>query len=135
MFIKNSHKFITFFCDTRKCSPFWARIIAIWEGRYIKSRKQDGKAVYGYIYAHSYLETCDSRCRCFCCSTSDSFCQNILCCISDSCRRLVLLCAFPDPGLRIGELCALKWEDFSFSEKTIFVHQTMQRLSGLFTIM
>lgn len=38
----------------------------------------------------------------------------------------VLLCLFT--GMRIGELCALKWEDFSFREKAIYVHRTMQRL-------
>lgn len=31
-------------------------------------------------------------------------------------------------GLRIGELCALKWEDISLEEQSIYVHQTLQRL-------
>ena len=31
-------------------------------------------------------------------------------------------------GIRIGELCALKWEDISFEDKCIFIHNTMQRL-------
>lgn len=31
-------------------------------------------------------------------------------------------------GLRIGEVCALKWEDVDFSEKTIHVHRTVYRL-------
>lgn len=31
-------------------------------------------------------------------------------------------------GLRLGEICALKWEDISFSEQTVYVHQTMQRI-------
>ena len=38
----------------------------------------------------------------------------------------ILLCLFT--GMRIGEICALKWEDFSFEEKVVHVHQTMQRL-------
>ncbi len=38
----------------------------------------------------------------------------------------ILLCLFT--GIRIGELCALKWEDFNFSEKKMFVGKTMQRL-------
>lgn len=38
----------------------------------------------------------------------------------------ILLCLFT--GMRIGEVCALRWEDFCFQEKTIYVHQTMQRL-------
>ena len=31
-------------------------------------------------------------------------------------------------GLRIGEICALKWEDVLFDERVLYVHQTMQRL-------
>lgn len=40
----------------------------------------------------------------------------------------ILLCLFT--GIRIGELCALKWEDISFSEQTLSVRHTMQRLSA-----
>lgn len=38
----------------------------------------------------------------------------------------VLICLFT--GLRIGEVCALRWNDISFSEGTIFVHNTLQRI-------
>lgn len=38
----------------------------------------------------------------------------------------ILICLLT--GLRLGEVCALKWEDISFTEQTIFVHQTMQRI-------
>ena len=38
----------------------------------------------------------------------------------------ILLCLFT--GIRIGELCALRWEDISISERTIYIHQTMQRI-------
>lgn len=31
-------------------------------------------------------------------------------------------------GLRIGEICALKWEDISFAENTVYVNKTMQRI-------
>ena len=31
-------------------------------------------------------------------------------------------------GLRIGEICALKWSDISFAENTVYVSQTMQRI-------
>lgn len=37
-----------------------------------------------------------------------------------------LLCLFT--GIRVGELCALKWEDVSLTEKTIHIRKTMQRL-------
>lgn len=38
----------------------------------------------------------------------------------------ILLCLFT--GIRIGELCALKWEDISITEKTLYIHRTMQRI-------
>ncbi len=38
----------------------------------------------------------------------------------------ILICLYT--GLRVGEICALKWEDVNFEEKAIYVHQTMQRL-------
>lgn len=38
----------------------------------------------------------------------------------------ILVCIFT--GLRIGEICALRWEDISLGEQTIHVHQTMQRV-------
>ena len=38
----------------------------------------------------------------------------------------VLFCLFT--GIRVGEICALKWEDISFSENTVHIHQTMQRI-------
>lgn len=44
----------------------------------------------------------------------------------DGCNMGILLSLFT--GLRIGEVCALRWEDISLSEKTIHIHQTMQRI-------
>ena len=38
----------------------------------------------------------------------------------------ILLCLYT--GIRIGELCALKWENVSFEEKSIMINKTMQRL-------
>lgn len=38
----------------------------------------------------------------------------------------ILICLYT--GMRLGEICALRWEDVSPSDKTIYVHQTMQRL-------
>lgn len=38
----------------------------------------------------------------------------------------ILLCLFA--GLRVGEVCALRWEDVSLEEGMVYVHQTMQRL-------
>lgn len=44
----------------------------------------------------------------------------------DPCNIGIIICLFT--GLRIGEICALHWEDVSFSEQTIRVRQTMQRI-------
>ena len=38
----------------------------------------------------------------------------------------VLICLYT--GIRIGELCALQWKNISFSDKTIRIEKTMQRL-------
>ena len=38
----------------------------------------------------------------------------------------ILLCLYT--GIRVGELCALTWEKISFSDKTICICQTMQRI-------
>ncbi len=40
----------------------------------------------------------------------------------------ILLCLFT--GLRVGEICALRWEDISISDKIIYVHHTMQRIQN-----
>lgn len=41
----------------------------------------------------------------------------------------ILLCLFT--GIRVGELCALRWDDISLEEHTIFIHQTIQRIKNL----
>ena len=40
----------------------------------------------------------------------------------------ILICLFT--GVRIGEVCALHWEDVSFSSKTLHVHSTLQRIQS-----
>lgn len=42
------------------------------------------------------------------------------------CHMGILICLFT--GLRIGEVCALRWEDFSCKDRTFYVHQTLQRI-------
>lgn len=42
------------------------------------------------------------------------------------CHLGMLLCLYT--GLRIGEICALKWEDVCLDEQYIYVHQSMQRI-------
>lgn len=38
----------------------------------------------------------------------------------------IMLCLFT--GIRLSELCAMKWDDISISEKKMSVSKTMQRL-------
>ncbi len=42
------------------------------------------------------------------------------------CNLGILLCLYT--GLRVGEICALKWKDIVFEEHYLHVHQTMQRI-------
>ena len=49
----------------------------------------------------------------------------------DDCKRGVLLALMT--GMRLGELCALKWENVSIPERTIRVCATVQRLRDLDT--
>lgn len=44
----------------------------------------------------------------------------------NGCNIGILMCLFT--GLRIGEICALRWEDISFDDKCIMVRRTMQRI-------
>lgn len=50
-------------------------------------------------------------------------CENVT-----PCNVGIMLCLFT--GLRVGEVCALKWEDISFTEHTLHVHHTLQRISN-----
>ncbi len=44
----------------------------------------------------------------------------------EACNIGILVCMFT--GLRIGEICALRWEDISFSDQSIYIHHTLQRI-------
>ena len=44
----------------------------------------------------------------------------------DACKFGILLALLT--GMRIGEICALRWSDINMEDKTIYVHATMQRL-------
>lgn len=54
--------------------------------------------------------------------------QQYLCENPDPVDLGILLCM--NTGIRIGELCALEWNDISFREKTVHIHQTMQRIQN-----
>lgn len=47
----------------------------------------------------------------------------------DDCKFGILLALLT--GLRIGEICALRWEDINLKDKTIRIHATMQRLKNI----
>lgn len=46
---------------------------------------------------------------------------------TDRTSMAVLLCLFT--GLRVGELCGLKWEDIDFNNAVVYVKRTVQRIS------
>lgn len=46
----------------------------------------------------------------------------------EPCNIGILVCLFT--GLRVGEICALRWEDVSFSDQTIHIHHTLQRIQN-----
>lgn len=59
------------------------------------------------------------------CNEQESLCQYLYKNLNE--RNIgILICLFT--GLRIGEICALKWGDISLLEQTIYVHTTMQRI-------
>ena len=61
-------------------------------------------------------------------SEQEKLCKYILS-EPEPCNIGILICMFT--GLRIGEICALRWEDISFSDQIIHVHSTIQRIQNL----
>lgn len=51
-----------------------------------------------------------------------------LCSHLNSCNLGILICLYT--GLRVGEICALQWQDISLDEQYLYIHQTMQRLQS-----
>lgn len=47
----------------------------------------------------------------------------------DTCKFGVMLALMT--GIRIGEVCALRWSDISLEDRTISIHETMQRLKDV----
>lgn len=98
------------------------------------------RRILHYAYIHGYQPACNGReivirktaPDIVVLSASD---QRILCKYlfeHKSHRNLgILICLFT--GIRVGELCALKWEDVSLEKKNVYVHKTMQRSSNYAT--
>lgn len=92
------------------------------------------RRILHYAYIHGYQPACNGReivirktaPDIVVLSASD---QRILCKYlfeHKSHRNLgILICLFT--GIRVGELCALKWEDVSLEKKNVYVHKTMQK--------
>ncbi|MCL2516950.1 MAG: site-specific integrase [Oscillospiraceae bacterium] len=57
--------------------------------------------------------------------------EKYLCSEIDENKLGVLVCLYT--GLRVGEICALKWSDISLDENTLTVSRTMQRIQTLNT--
>lgn len=56
--------------------------------------------------------------------------SQLLACIyggSDKFKIALLLCLYT--GMRLGELCALKWTDFDFRDRTMTINRTVQRIA------
>lgn len=47
--------------------------------------------------------------------------------VSEKCKTAILLCLHT--GLRLGELCALKWGDIDYNNRTLTVNRTVQRVA------
>lgn len=60
-------------------------------------------------------------------STNDKRKIKAKCLNSNDTRDLgIILCLYT--GMRIGEICALKWEDIDLNKKTIYIKHTLQRV-------
>ena len=55
--------------------------------------------------------------------------EKYLCTDINESKLGILLCMYT--GLRIGEICALKWSDISLDENTLTINRTMQRIQTL----
>lgn len=58
-------------------------------------------------------------------------CVKLIACLldrTDRCKMGILLCFYT--GVRLGELCALQWQDIDLEERFLKITHTMQRLSA-----
>lgn len=53
---------------------------------------------------------------------------SVICSGSDKFRTAILLCLYT--GMRLGELCALKWTDVDYKNRTVTVNRTVQRIAA-----
>lgn len=90
----------------------------------LKFAVRKGKAI-AYDGTSVQIKNAPSQMRIFSKSEQEQLCQYLYA-HTTPCNIGTLICLFT--GLRIGEICALRWEDFSQKDQTIRVHQTLQRI-------
>lgn len=91
--------------------------------------------VLNYAVRNGYIVTCDAssiqvkrstpKMHILSRDEQERLCQYLY---SDLCACNIGILVSLFTGIRIGELCALRWEDISLHEQTIHIHQTMQRI-------
>jgi len=54
--------------------------------------------------------------------------ESVLLCDMDMCKLGILICLYT--GIRIGELCSLRWADISADGKTVSIRSTVQRIEN-----
>lgn len=79
-------------------------------------------------HRHSYAEDGAKEMRVLSSEKAALFIQYLLADL-DACKFGIILSAMT--GMRIGEICALKWENISLADGTVKVSSTMQRLRKL----
>ncbi len=96
------------------------------------------KSIFKYAERTGYAVVCDFKeisvpkggkpMRVLTCREQRSFTHFLLCRSNDSALGILLTLY---TGLRIGELCALKWGDINLKDRIIRVRHTMQRIKNL----
>jgi len=89
----------------RRGTNIYKRKDGRWEARYVVSIGLDGKKKYASVYAATYRE---AKAKQFQCMQNIRISSDLLCDM-DLYKLGVLITLYS--GLRVGELCALQWDD------------------------
>lgn len=82
---------------------------------------------YGFRETHFTMPKTQSKQTSVLTSSERKRLENYLIHNQNKTNIAILLCLFT--GLRVGELCGLKWEDIDFDNAVLFVKRTVQRVS------
>ncbi len=102
---------------SRKGENIFRRKDGRWEARYIKGYELSWKIRYGFCYGKTYKEAKDKATRC-----KAALLAGIPIPVANNRHRFAYFC---EEWLRLGELCALRWEKVLLRNKTIHVDATM----------